>query len=313
MRIKSILLLLVCFLLYRLNVPAIACPPGDCDDCETWIYTGPEPEDGYCDWDCSAGQCCEDDDCVATCSGCYKCVDNYCEPCKCWDDGTPILGSITVQDAKLCEQVTHTSSISDADHWFQGGNGGGGCEGNPSDTISTYSWSKIAGDNPETGTFIGDTDEDTVEWQAPPCKGTVIIKLTADDAPDSMDNPCPNSERNDDSEDFEVTSTVSLPTGCTTGTKSVSLGSHDEGAPPCPSTKCGETAFNFPWGITAPNGLVTLSAKYNECKWTFQVTADGRTDTSACPSNYTNVKDGDESGINESNYCTIVNHFKNVT
>ncbi|NIP28294.1 MAG: hypothetical protein GWN94_08320, partial [Phycisphaerae bacterium] len=158
------------------------------------------------------------------------------------------MGSITVQDAKLCKEVTHTSSISDTDHWALGGNG----EGNPTDTI-TYWWDQVAGTNPQTGTFTGPRNEASVNWKAPPCIGTVIIALGTDDVPNSMDNPCPGSERDDPNEDFEGTSTVSLPDGCGTGTKSVSLDSHDEGAPPCPSTRCGETAFSYPWGLQHPH------------------------------------------------------------
>jgi len=213
--------------------------------------------------------------------------------------GGPISGSISVQDAKLCEEKTHTSSISDPDHWFLGGDG----HGYPSDSI-TYSWTASDG-TPVTSTTANFT------WTAPPCTGPVTISLTANDVPDAMDNPCPGSTRDDSAINRSGTSTVSLPTDCVTGTKSVSLNSHDEGAPSCPSSKCGNTQFNYPWGISSPHGSVRVTAKYNECKWAFQVTADGRTDTSACPSNYINVVQGSESGITETNYCSIVNNFKN--
>jgi len=305
MRIKSILLLLVCFLLTGLIMPAVACPPGDCDDCETW-----NEETKTCDWDCTTGQCCQNDDCVATCSGCYKCVDNYCEQCKCWDDGNPITGSINVQDAKLCEEVTHTSSISDTDHWFKGGNGGEGCEGSPSDTIYTYSWSKTTGTNPESGTFTGTTDEDTVEWRAPPCTGTVNIKLTADDKPDSMDNPCPDSDRNDDSEDFEGTSTVSLPDGCTTGTKGAifTLTKTSISSAACEEKEgdaCGlmDNPENFSY---------TVHARYDQCEWVFDVEASAEAPTGTCPSNYINVESGNEDGITEDNYDIIVFGFRSL-
>ena len=74
MMIKSILLLLVCFLLAILTMSAAACPPGDCDDCETW-----NEETKTCDWDCNTGWCCENDTCVSSCPGCKSCVSNYCE------------------------------------------------------------------------------------------------------------------------------------------------------------------------------------------------------------------------------------------
>jgi hypothetical protein len=113
MRIKSILLLLVCFLLYRLNVPAIACPPGDCDDCETW-----NAETKMCDWLCSTGQCCENDTCVSSCPGCKSCVSNYCEDnddncstCKECCDGDCVLKSTSECDVSSegtdCETYEH--------------------------------------------------------------------------------------------------------------------------------------------------------------------------------------------------------------
>jgi len=298
MRIKSILLLLVCFLISNFSLPAIACPPGDCDDCETW-----NTETEKCDWDCTTEQCCYNDFCVDTCSGCYKCVDDYCEPCKCWDEGNPINGSINVQDAKLCEEVTHTSSISDTDHWYQGGNGGGGCEGNPSDTIS-YDWDQTADTNPEIGTFIGDTDESTVTWRAPSCKGTVIIKLDADDAPDSMDNPCPDSDRDDPNKVFEGTSTVSLPDGCVSGsTQTVSFSSTKLTSTEYCGTSCGRTGPMFIPTVTIP------LPKYDGCKWIFSVSADGNTPCVVCPALFTEIENGNDPDITEENLCTIYNNF----
>ena len=100
MRIKSILLLLVCFLLYGLTVPTISCPPGDCDDCEIW-----NEETKMCDWRCSTGQCCENDTCVGSCPGCKSCVSNYCEDnddncstCKECCDGDCVLKSTSECD-----------------------------------------------------------------------------------------------------------------------------------------------------------------------------------------------------------------------
>jgi len=261
MRIKIILLLQVCFLLAGLTMPVVACPPPDCDDCETW-----DPETETCDPDCSSGQCCQDDSCVDTCSGCYKCLDGSCEPCKCWDDGNPITGSINVQNAKLCEEVTHTSSISDTDHWFKGGNGGEGCEGSPSDTIDSYSWSKIAGDNPETGTFIGATDEATVTWRAPQCTGTVTIKLNADDKPNPMDNPCPDSDRDDPNKVFEGTSTVSLPSGCEYA------GEHDSNVHWInPNDDFNSTTCTVFGDFYRPDATYNVNFKYEGCQWACEV------------------------------------------
>jgi len=98
---------------------------GDCADCGP-CYTCSTCH-CLCDWDCVAGQCCSAGSCVDTCPGgqccydgvcvdtcpnCYECVDGDCVPCKCWDVGGAISGSISVQDAKLCEEKTHTSVIS---------------------------------------------------------------------------------------------------------------------------------------------------------------------------------------------------------
>jgi len=203
-----------------------------------------------------------------------------------------------VQSAKLCEQKTHTSSISDTDHWFLGGDG----HGYPTDTV-TYSWSKTAGTNPQTGTFIGDTDKASVVWKAPPCTGTVNIKLTANDKPDSMDNPCPGSTRNDSSEDFEGTSTVSLP-GCATGTKSANLQAAEISGPDCSGGVCGRTMF---W----TNLGVNIFARYNNCKWVFQVTAVVDVASDPCPNNYVEIENGNDSDVTQSNFCTFVNGFYN--
>jgi len=80
MRIKSILLLLVCFLLSGLTMPAIACPPPYCGSCCHWVSTGPNPEDGYCDL--NTGVECGD------CQGCYNPC-NSCVSCSCVWDCTP--------------------------------------------------------------------------------------------------------------------------------------------------------------------------------------------------------------------------------
>jgi len=271
-QIKSITFFLSCLLLAILTMPAIACPPPPCDDCYTW-----NPETEECEWDC--GECCE-------------CVDGSCEPCKCWDDGDPISGSITVQNAKLCEEKTHTSSISDTDHWHLGGDG----DGYPSDSI-TYSWSA------SDGTWDV-SNQANFTWTAPACTGPVTITLTADDVPDSMDNPCPGSTRNDSAINKSGTSTVSLPTGCSTGTKSASLQSQIVGKPNCPSGTCGATEFT---GASA-----TIEAKYNDCKWVFQVAALADVLSGDCPSNYCNIETGQEAYINEHIYCGIVYRFINT-
>ena len=59
-----------------------------------------------------------------------------------------------------------------------------------------------------------DSNAPNFNWTEPPCVQEVTIELDVDDVPNSMDDPCPYSSRNDSSKDFQGTSTVSLPDGC---------------------------------------------------------------------------------------------------
>lgn len=77
MRIQSILLLLVCFLLSGLTLPAIACPPPDCGSCCHW--EGPVPG-GSCELNTGV----ECGDCHGCYNPCYSCVSCFCE----WDCST---------------------------------------------------------------------------------------------------------------------------------------------------------------------------------------------------------------------------------
>ena len=132
MRMKSILLLLVCFLLSSLNLPVRACPPPDCGSCCHWVSTGPDPEDGYCELntgadcgdcagcspcysciscscecDCTTGQCCDDGSCVNDCPSGECCDDGTCvSSCptgKCCDEGTCVSSCPT---GKCCDDGT---------------------------------------------------------------------------------------------------------------------------------------------------------------------------------------------------------------
>lgn len=219
--------------------------------------------------------------------------------------GSEISGSVTVQSAKLCEQKTHTSSISDEDHWVTDCDSVS--EGHPSDSITySWSWSETPGTNPQTGTFVPPTNQSSVTWQAPPCTGTVNIKLTANDVPNSMDNPCPDSTRDDSSKDFEETSTVSLPSGCSAGSQTVSLYLIETCCPGCSDPDhCGETWY--PTRYSGPD----IDADYSDCHWEFSVSDIWSSDSDPCPSNFTEITDGDDPDLNESNYCGIVNIFRN--
>jgi ribosomal protein L37E len=223
--------------------------------------------------------------------------------CACinWDDGTDITGTISVSNAVLCQKVTHNSYIVDPDHWCCA------CgDGTVGDTI-TYSWYKSSGTNPQTGTFTPPTSGDgvsSVEWTAPPCTGTVSIGLVANDKA-VMVNPCPGSETDDNLIVRSGTANVTLPSGCTTGTKSAALTSVKTGSPDCSG---GDT------GVTGPltNLTKSISAKYenNECKWVFAVSANKDCPCGVCPGNFTEITDGNDSDLNASNYCDIVNGFR---
>jgi len=307
MKIKSIVILLTYLLLLSsLTVPGIACPPPYCGECEVL-------REGECEYNCSSGQCCDigigcvysydcsggctscsEGYCTSECEECEECVDDECIPCKCWDTGAVISGSITVQNAKLCEQVTHTSSISDSDHWLLGADS----HGYPSDTV-TYSWSASDG-TPATSNSANFT------WTAPNCTGQVNITLTADDVPDSMDNPCPDSTRDDPNTNRSGTSTVSLPSGCFTGTGGADLSVYETDLVPenCFGPKCGFTTY----GVA---GDTLIIAEYDSCNWVFLVGSEQEVRVGPCTNNFFQIDDGDDSDLNEDNFCDIVDEFVN--
>jgi len=266
---KCIILFTSSLSLCGLTMVTTACPPPDCPDCYYWNGSSCVP-----------------------CDECYKCVDGDCVACKCWDTGTPIVGSINVQNAKLCEQKTHTSSVSDTDHWFKPGVG----EGHPADSL-TYSWTA------SDGTPLS-SNAANFAWRAPPCIQEVKITLRVDDVPNSMDDPCPGSTRDDPYVDFQGTSTVSLPDGCSEGSsQAISFASHMlTGEEHC-GTSCGRTGPMYPPTITIP--LPT----YYDCKWIFSVYADGNTPCVVCPHLFTEIEDGNDPDINEDNLCDIYNTF----
>jgi hypothetical protein len=74
------------------------------------------------------------------------------------------------------------------------------------------------------------------------------------------------------------------------------------GTPTCPSGTCGATEIVNPL-------YTNIEAKYNGCKWVFQVAALANVLLGACPSNYCNIENGNEPCINENNYCGIVYRF----
>ncbi len=147
-------------------------------------------------------------------------------------------------------------------------------------------------------------DEDFT-WTAPPCTGPVSIVLLADDVPDPMQNVCPDSssERDDPYIVRSGTSTVSLPQGCSTGTKSAIFTASKVAPTPCPKIiECG--------CIENPrNHDFVIEAAYNSCKWSFQVTMGADVPCGPCTSNYINIKNGNEPELTEENYCAVVEAF----
>jgi hypothetical protein len=115
MRTQSILTLLACFVLSGLTMPAVACPPGDCDDCETW-----NPETETCDWDCTADQCCDGGSCVDDCPTGECCDEGNCEPME--------MDSLTSNKASACigcditfTATTDPTGYEDDVEWSGGG------------------------------------------------------------------------------------------------------------------------------------------------------------------------------------------------
>jgi len=276
---KCIIFLLNFSLLCRFTAVTTACPPPECPDC---YYL--------------AGSNC------VPCGDCYKCVDGDCVACKCWDTGTPIVGSINVQNAKLCEEKTHTSSVSDTDHWFKPGVG----EGHPGDSL-TYSWTASDG-TPLSSNAANFT------WRAPPCVQVVTITLRVDDVPNSMDDPCPGSSRDDDYADFQGTSTVSLPDGCgfCTGPPTPPTPSISEKDPPC--TQCTpDWAGYFDIDNSIVDHTYTLKTPcYDNCKWyayldTVHTTVDI---CRSCPANPPTVACLSEvADMNEAEACAHKKNF----
>jgi len=103
MKIKSVVILLICLLLLSgLTMQVIACPNPDCGSCCHWVSTGPGPSDGYCDLDTDTGAECGD------CSGCSPC--KSCIACFCiWDciiPGATCCNGICCNSGNCCNSTT---------------------------------------------------------------------------------------------------------------------------------------------------------------------------------------------------------------
>jgi hypothetical protein len=203
----------------------------------------------------------------------------------------------------LCDEELFSSLVVDQDHAH---NDCPGYDVTPFDTLGYY-WDQDTGSNPQVGTFLSSRNSSNVRWQAPPCTGTVIIKLNVDDLPEPLYNSCPGGDgtRDDDQLDLQKTVNVVLPSGCEEGEKSASLQSQKVGSPSCPSNAC---------GTTTPPVIedITLEAKYNECSWVFQVSVDSTVSSGPCPGNYTEISwPIDTSVVTQDNYCDIVDLYWN--
>jgi hypothetical protein len=120
MRIKSILLLLVCFLLSGFTLSAIACPPPPCPGCCYWNGSTCWPDNSACEdcescisceceSDCLMGQCCSNDACVNDCPSGECCDDGECVP-KCTNSGQCDYGELPSGPYPNCQVLKDDST-----------------------------------------------------------------------------------------------------------------------------------------------------------------------------------------------------------
>jgi len=178
----------------------------------------------------------------------------------------------------ICQQVSFDASASE----------------DPDGTTLTYSWD--FGD--------GETGTGKITTHRYRCTGTKTVKLTVID----NDNPdCCNGDPNctDKSDTDTKYVTVSLPDGCSTGSKSANLQVQETGGADCGDPyPCGDTD---PWD----NLGINIFARYNDCKWVFQVTAVVDCASDPCPGNFIAITDGNDPDLTQANYCAIVDNFWN--
>ncbi|MBN1346714.1 MAG: hypothetical protein JXQ73_28745 [Phycisphaerae bacterium] len=202
-------------------------------------------------------------------------------PCVCfgtylWDTHTPITATLTVEDTDLCWYATHSVQAEDKDKrsYTHSGDPSPCYPDGVFDDTLTYEWSKSVGSNPQTGTFTSPTSGEgvsTVDWTAPPCTGTVKIKVQVDDKPDPMTGShlADGSTRNDPAVEEEDFANVTLPSGCN------DAGAHDNSVhwpDPLPAPTFNYTAG---WGVThtdAFKATYDLEMAYDNCTWVPQIT-----------------------------------------
>jgi hypothetical protein len=227
MKTTGVLGLIVLLLLSCLSRVVLACPPPECPDCYVWDSEG------------------------------EQCIFAY----KYWTANGQISGTITVNDTWLCMTTGHNAyMVYDYDYWYS--YYPSFYYGYQSDSL-TYEWTKTAGTNPQTGEWTTGTKMSYVGWQAPPCAGTVNIKVTINDKPDPLPN-CDRGSRNDLSRDFEDTADVYLPTGCEYA------GSHDSSVHWTHNYDFYATCDG--WGhFYSHRATYDLDFKYSNCKWVCEI------------------------------------------
>lgn len=169
------------------------------------------------------------------------------------------------EEISLCGGDVFEAQVSDSDRWHR--DCPSSLDGYPYDSL-TYNWQQIAGSNPQLGTYKTPTNEQFVYWQAPPCIGTIIIKLTADDKPDEAFKACPggSSDRNDPSKDFEKTVNVVLPTGCE------EAGAHDSSIHWIHPDDNFESTTCSPFGYCAQySASKDVNFAYENCQWKCEI------------------------------------------
>lgn len=165
-------------------------------------------------------------------------------------------------DPTLCQQRVHTCDVTDYDSFIYGT-----YPAYPKDSL-THQWTKTAGTNPQTGTWVSETDKPHVTWKAPPCTGTVDFKDSVDDVPDIMWMPCDESSTRDDPNvDFTDTATVSLPEGCEYAGPHDTIPYFIEYGDDYHSTTGPIFGEFYGWVPT-----YDVDFKYSDCKWVCEIT-----------------------------------------
>jgi hypothetical protein len=280
------------------TIPARGCgcsgwPPGSCCWCASGV------------WVC---QCSFDSQCGGGTG--WKCYNRCCVPCNSWYTYTGIgYGDdilVWPPSCPICYQwVGFSSNIEDLDKTIRGT-----FWGYPTNVAYyldglKYQWST----DPDTGTWDPNRDAESASpnWQAPPCIGTVNVRLDVNDIPNDVIDPCPGNtnENRDDAAPGPFTDSVQvvLPTGCSQGVGSVewTLNETTFSGSGC-SGLCGYFHTEQPTGGT--------HAVYNNCNWECVIAFEQDYEWGVCDSSFTEISDGNDSDVTMFNFCALVANFK---